>query len=282
MRSTVTLAALAALLGSASAQAADCKKVNSLPYTINSSGQYCLKKDLSTGIAAGAAIDVKADDVILDLGGHTVAGTAGPATDTVGIRGEDVRNVSISNGTLRGFKDGINLFFSISGGSATQLVNHSITDITVEDSTRYGIRSDGSGVVVRRNRVTGVGDPAAPFPGAEIGIELAGDRHVVENNVVADTTGYGVLALTAGSGVVRGNQLMDTAGLGAAPSGGSPSPNAIAVYENQIVNSDDRTGSEGIHTPFGGVACKDNMVANFTDLTSPATPCLGAGNVHMP
>lgn len=279
MNKTATLLVLSYLFVAGEGFAADCKKINALPYTISSPGQYCLEKDLSTSIASDVAIGIQADDVVVDLGGYNVTGTAGSTSNAVGIRGIDVHNVRITNGTVRGFRDGINLFFSASGGGQTQPTNHVIDHVTADNNTRYGIRSDGGGVIVRDSRVTNVVDPAGAFPGVQIGIELAGTQNVVENSTVANTAGSGVYVLSA-AGVIQGNRLVDTAGLVAGPSSG---PDAVAVYENQIVNSRARYGAVGIVTSAVGIVlCKDNMVANFADLTSVANPCTGADNLHVP
>jgi hypothetical protein len=42
----------------------------------------------------------------------SINGTAGAAADLPGIPGQDVHTVHIRNGTVRGFKGGINLYFS--------------------------------------------------------------------------------------------------------------------------------------------------------------------------
>jgi hypothetical protein len=66
-----------------------------------------LRTDL---ICLGDGLIVGADDIVIDLGGHTVMADRAGAPDSVGIEdGERHRNVTIRNGTIRNFTVGVRL-----------------------------------------------------------------------------------------------------------------------------------------------------------------------------
>src|SRR5688572_5834832 len=64
----------------------------------------------------GAGLVIAADDVTLDLGGHTIDGTGRGTGIVVGYGGDGHRDVRIRNGAVRGFKVGVR-----SGGRGTEL-----------------------------------------------------------------------------------------------------------------------------------------------------------------
>ena len=109
----------------------------------------------------GDGLTVVADDVTIDLNGHTVSGLA----TGVGIASAGVSNLSISNGIISGFAEGINTF----DGS-----NIFLGHLTVRDNTT-GIRLD------------------------------TGTRAVVSRNHIINNQGNGILAGIPGGSVVRNN-----------------------------------------------------------------------------
>src|SRR5262245_9719378 len=117
-RSVPTSTALRAAVGltlalgarSAWAETIQCTAIASLPYTISVQGVYCLAGDLSTGMTSGSAIVIATNNVVLDLNGHRIGGlAAGPGTQATGIYANDRQNITIRNGTIRGFYNGIYL-----------------------------------------------------------------------------------------------------------------------------------------------------------------------------
>ncbi len=71
-------------------------------HVISSPGSYYLTANLA-GVAGKSAIEITSSDVVLDLAGFSIVGTAG-AFDGVVVTGVH-QNVSIQNGTLRGWPD---------------------------------------------------------------------------------------------------------------------------------------------------------------------------------
>jgi hypothetical protein len=85
--------------------------INSLPYTISSPGVYTVKKDLSVQGKIGALIEIGSNDVVVDLGGHTVSGSGWMLG--ICVQALNHQNIVVRNGTLRNtgkFGPGIQLF----------------------------------------------------------------------------------------------------------------------------------------------------------------------------
>jgi len=81
-----------AMLGSA---AAGTYQINSLPYTISVPGDYQLNRNLQS--KSPTLITITADDVTLDLNGHTLSSTS----SQYAIHVKSVQNVVIKNGSIR-------------------------------------------------------------------------------------------------------------------------------------------------------------------------------------
>src|SRR6266571_814513 len=103
------LVTLALMFGAAPARAetVNCTAITSLPAVITVQGIYCFTGDLATGITSGNAIDIQTNNVVLDLNGFKLGGlAAGPGTQASGIHAFDRQNLTIKNGTVRGFLTG--------------------------------------------------------------------------------------------------------------------------------------------------------------------------------
>ena len=211
MRHAFPLAALPlALLLAASparAEVQNSMEIGSLPSTLNTQGVYCLKHDLSTNIASGAAISVNVNNVTIDCNGFKIGGLpAGAGTRAYGIDVQSRQNVTVRNCAVRGFFIGMHFD---EGGA------HVVEDNRLEANTYLGIASfDTSGDIIRRNHVTDTGGnlPTDSWPhGTAFGIAATGATGVVvDDNVVATVfagpdmpaTGIGVLD---SEGFVRDN-----------------------------------------------------------------------------
>jgi hypothetical protein len=167
----------------AEAETFQCTQVSSLPWTITTQGLHCFKWDLATSQASGAAITIAANNVTLDLNGYKLGGlAAGPASTAIGIRAVDRQNVTIRNGTVRGFAFGIEL--ASTGGPALSQ-GHVVEDVLADQNLIAGIRAQGRGVVVRRNRVVATGGSAQG--GVPVGILVVGEGgRVLDNELVGN------------------------------------------------------------------------------------------------
>ncbi|MBI3824761.1 MAG: hypothetical protein HY294_02055 [Candidatus Rokubacteria bacterium] len=183
-----------------------CKPISSLPTTLDIPGVHCLTGPLSTSAAspASVAIEVTADDIVLDLGGYRIQYTGPAGATSIGIHASNRRNITVRNGTIRGFGFGINLGPPGSALSA----QHVIDGMRVDSSLGVGIFVIGAGSIVRNNQVIGSGGPS----GQAHGIFTSGAGVRVVNNDVVDTHGAGTFDSHAiqvsGDGVVvEGNRL---------------------------------------------------------------------------
>jgi hypothetical protein len=181
-----------ATLGLAAPAPADpvCTAVTTLPFLITTQGVYCFTNDLTTNIATGNAIEIRTNNVTLDLNGYKLGGLAGgPATQAIGILAEDRQNITIRNGTIRGFYFGI-LLKDLGASRA-----HLVESIRADQNTGYAISVEGLASIVRRNLVTSTGGSTFFGPDADaFGISVFGDGLRVIDNDVSNTfaTGAGV------------------------------------------------------------------------------------------
>ena len=182
-----------------------CTPITSLPSTITAPGAYCLTSDLATNMTSGIAITINIDDVVLDLNGFRLDGLgAGAGTMAVGIYAQDRRNITIRNGTVRGFIEGIALHDTYSPGGSR---GHVVEDIRADQNTYIGMRVWGTGAIIRNNQVVSTGgSTASGYSGDNaIGIFVRFNSVRVLNNDVIDT-------VKQGSGTSWGIHLQNTFG----------------------------------------------------------------------
>lgn len=203
--------ALVASFASATSYAA-CTEISSLPYTISSSGSYCLTKNLTATV--NQSIWIKASGVDLNLNGYTLSGPyanggngVGSITYMSGIgiydSGVSLNNITVSNGTIAGMGHGI--------------VTHNLRDLTIKDVnlpyTRYsGIRAtDVSGLTVENSKFS------------TTVLHAPGD--LIPN--------YGLVYMSGGNLTIRGNTIhMHT---GNYPTHGMYLDSGHAVIQNNII-----------------------------------------------
>ncbi len=204
---TVTSLLLAA--PSAWAETTNCTPITTLPYVITIQGIYCFTGNLATGMATGNAIDIRTNNVTIDLNGWKLGGlAAGAGTRTRGINAYQRKNITIRNGTIRGFYYGIYLNDS---SPFTTSQGHMIEDIRADKNTYTGIAVMGRGNSVRRNQVVDTG--GSLVTGWANGIVLNGPGARVLNNDVSSTTAtdtghaYGLYLYAAKGAVAEGNRI---------------------------------------------------------------------------
>jgi parallel beta-helix repeat protein len=113
--------------------------ISSLPFDITTNGAYFLTKSLSNNLS----ITIDASDVTLDLGGFTLTGSGGG--DGIEIRHQN--GVTIRNGTVRGFLEGI--------AFTEPLTNELIENVFALSNSSSGILIEGTGSMIRNCRASG-------------------------------------------------------------------------------------------------------------------------------
>ncbi len=206
---SLTLLLLAA--PAAWAETVNCTPIIALPTVITSQGVYCLTGHLTTNMTSGKAIEIQTNNVTIDLNGWKLGGqAAGPGTGAFGIYANQRKNITIKNGTIRGFSRGIYLQ-DTSPYTASQ--GHLIEDIRADRNTRVGMFILGRGSIVRRNQVVDTGGTI--FDARAYGIRLIGPGGRVLNNDISSTAatgnadGFGLYLSTADGAVIEGNRIDD-------------------------------------------------------------------------
>jgi len=224
--------------------ATTCTRIETLPYTIGSSGMYCVTMNLSTPQSSGAAITIAAYDVTLDLGGFALRNDpAGIGTQAWAIESLGGFNLVIRNGSIRGFYGGVRLVRSGTDPSRNVLDNLDIRDV------RYaGLELQGNRSVIRNCHLSVIGgSPVTPYQA--VGIIANGNENRIHGNFI-DT----VYVFDA-SGPAGGNTAM-----GIAVSGTD-----VRVSNNSVLGV---TGS----TEFNqGIACNAGSIRlSGNDVSVPA------------
>ncbi len=244
-----TLALMLTVFASGTA-AQDCKKINDLPFIITEGGNYCVTKNLSTSISSVteiAAIEIRADNVRVDLGGFTISYNPPNTTSRVrGIRTFGVRHsVTVRNGTIKGF---IGAVYLIGDNTGLDNAGNVVENLRVQDSINLGISVYGTGNIVRNNHIVNTVGRADVGGGGATAIGAFGSGNTVINNDVIGTTSAvtddvslatGILFNSCNQCVSEYNRIVDTE---------SPVPNSargvhvltgsdVLVVNNRIIKS---------------------------------------------
>lgn len=168
----------------------------------------------------GPGLIVTGDDVVVDLGGHTVGGSVSTAAFGIEVTGD---NVAIRNGTVRDFDKNV-VFSGVVGGGASDLVT----------------RNGEAGVIVLSSSGTTIDRLDARRHG-EAAVAVTGSTGVTVTDVVIRSGGHGILVANSfGTDVARAD--IRRALFGVYASGGS---NGTVVGDSRIVNSEIGIISEG-------------------------------------
>lgn len=236
--------------GGARAETTQCMAIANLPTTINMPGIYCLTSDFATNLNE-PAIYIDANHVVLDLNGHVIDNlAAGVNTTATGVSVSGRRNVTIKNGTLRGFWAAVDVA-DIAPYSSSQA--NVVEDLRVDRSTFNGLRIHCRGCVVRRNQVVASGQQRAVLGLNRdvVGILLFGPGNRVIDNDVISVRGYGT-------------------GLGKGIGFGLDTENCVAV-NNRISDA-----AFGVTAMFSSTKYRDNLTLGV--LTPYAGNGTDAGN----
>jgi copper-binding protein NosD len=237
-------------------------------------GVYCLFTDVSTDVTftSGNAISIETNNVILNLNGHKVGGlAAGPTTQATGIYANQRINVTVKNGTVRGFRNGILL----DDTTNTTAHGYLVEGIRAEQNTVRAIQVFGQGNAVRRNYVFGTGIGTSPGTSA-IGITASGAQARVLDNDVIETVGangafaYGIFAGSATSSVIEGNRVSNQTSPGTKGIFLSFTSNTVTIVNNRLLG-----WTEGVSVGSGSAKCRDNF---FNDVTTNLINCTDVAN----
>lgn len=269
----VAVAALA-LSSAARAETIYCTAINALPAVISTQGIYCLKKDLATSITTGAAITINTNNVTIDLNGFKLGGLVGGAgSQAKGITAVGRTNVTLRNGSVRGFYAGIYL----SGGSG-----HLIEDMRVEGSLQTGILIAANGSIIRRNVISSIGGGSDAIA---YGIYVAANGISVRDNVVDGVhetyLAIGIMIINGNErGIIAGNEVRDFGAVQSLTSRGIwvSGTNRMVIKDNYVVNS--AAGAlHGIHADGASDACIGNIVS--ATFASPIYGCDYSSGNHV-
>src|SRR5262245_60824840 len=166
---SATLALLGLLsAGRASAETINCTAIASVPAVISTAGVFCLTANVTSNSAVTNAIEIQANNVVIDLNGFKLAGNAGAASAAFGIHATGRQNITIRNGTIRGFRQGI----VFEGGSSR---GHLVEGIRADSNFEVGIQVNGTGCVIQGNQILNTGGTTFLGPNANVfGIYASG------------------------------------------------------------------------------------------------------------
>jgi len=216
-----------------------CIAITFVPFEIIEEGVYCFTGNLET--TNESAITISADNVTINLNGWTLDGSSsGNTTESYGIFAYQRKNITIRNGTIRGYLSGI-LLSDESPYTTSQ--GHLIEDIRSDKNTMRGIVVAGRDYIVRRNHIIDTGGSSEV--GFIVGIFLVGPSGHVLNNDISKTTGDSVnearaLHLSEAHGtLVEGNRIDDVSSdTGTTRGIHIQSSNDVLVRGNNITNLD--------------------------------------------
>jgi hypothetical protein len=256
--------------------------IDSLPATISTAGNWCLRGHRYTSIIAGAAITIAANHVTVDCNDFRVSGLgAGAATAAVGIdtglpgMGPPLRHVVVRNCRVQGFWTGIRV-----RGPANRVERNHIDASTF--TGLHVIGAESGFIVVRGNRITDTG--GRPLQTEAFGIDAVRAR--IEDNTVSGVVPAGAngarspTGIRVSTGLVQRNRIT---GLVASDGGRATGVQATVnaeVRDNEILQAVATAGAGGQGDAGSAVICRDNTVQRYSE--GVAANCPGTGNLHQP
>jgi hypothetical protein len=252
--------------GGNSIAAAFCEPIYAIPYVISQQGSYCLVRNVRTALTTGAAILIAADMVKLDLRGFTVAGDdGGPGSQAIGIYAVGRRNVTVTNGNVRGFWKGV--FLDDTSPDLTGAQAYRVERIQADDNINSGIHVRGRAAMVLRNHVMDTnGKDGADTYGIRVDGALARVRHNKVAGTSSGTAAYGVVVANGRGSVVEDNEVLGVDGALTAGIVLDGSNDAL-VLRNRILRA-----STGIQFSGSTGRYRDNVTSGVV------TPYVGGSN----
>jgi len=258
-----------------------CTEITALPALINTSGIHCLKKDLTHAGTTGIAIDVRRPNVTIDLNGFTITGGLGAATQSTGIHSLNRRNVTIRNGTLRGFLVGI----FIDGKASFNLL---IENVHLDQVRGAAVRIDqASQTVFQNNQITNAGGTPGEFDN-NVAVALNQTKNTtISNNLIngvgANFGATGIQVNASELTEVRDNSVLNVVGGNTGFSIIAVGSNNTTIHGNRVLNSTN-TGNFGILGSGGTeIYCVNNLVSSNRQIAQPLSGCtFASGNIVPP
>ena len=179
--------------------------ISSLPITISTSGSYYVTGNLTS---SGHGILVYADDVSIDLMGHTISGPDSTAS-YYGVYASDRDNISVANGVIKDFYNGVNIIgTSLSQNcsiSKVKSVSNYVNGIyVVSDATLVQdcvASENGAKGIYCSGQATVVSECTA-YQNTTDGIYV-GSTSIVENCTSYDNTEEGIVLSNSGSKAIH-------------------------------------------------------------------------------
>ena len=176
-----------------SAWASECTTISTVPVLVNRPGCYELVGDLRSTVNTNDAITVKSNGVTIDLKGFRILGPDDPKTSGAGIYASNVKNFTITGGTITGFLYGIRVDGGDEGKASSAI---DISKMIVRDNSFRGISVEATNANISRNSVEKTGGTQL-FPEAfAVGIEIKGSDCLVLRNIVD-----GIFPIGIGEGI---------------------------------------------------------------------------------
>jgi hypothetical protein len=249
----------------ARAETTQCTAITSLPTTISTQGIYCLTGNLATNLASGNAIEITVNNVTIDMNGFKLGNlAAGAGTSALGIFADQRKNITIRNGTIRGFLFGIWLD-DISPFTASS--GHLIEDIRADGNTRIGFFVVGTGNVISNNQVVSTGGSTVS-PSAW-GIFVAGPgARLINNDITAvvaqggNSDSFGIVLGLSANSVVEGNRVSD---ISSSPGGDSFGILMGDSSNIMVVNNRIATAEFGVFYDVSTGKYRDNSTGGIGD-----------------
>jgi hypothetical protein len=242
------------------------------PVVISHPGSYCLAQDYALNLASQAAIEVTANNVVIDFNGHRIGNmAAGAAQTAAGIRAYGaIQNLTVRNGTVRGFSRGI--FLNGNG------MGFLIEDMLIDQSLGEGMMIFASNTTLRRNRVQATGSWGDI---GTMGIDLEGDNNRVIDNDVVDTKSCSHCVVTGiyvnGQKFVVSDNRVTGLEAGAGSETGIFGVNRGIIRNNVVIDDVLPAGGTGVGIRAITASTVIKIVGNVVDV--PGTPYSGGTQV---
>ncbi|MDJ0613134.1 MAG: hypothetical protein QNJ29_05615 [Rhizobiaceae bacterium] len=249
----------------AHAEITDCTEITTIPTVINASGIYCLKGNLGTNLAAGNIISIEANNVVIDLNGWRVGGLAGgDGTLATAFASVGRRNITIRNGTIRGFAAAIS-------ASGLNTAGHRYENLLIEGATSAGMIIDGAAHRIENNQFFDIGSSSVLQGASGIisGPQALSGSHIVGNSFASinETSTSNGIRLSSGGilNVIKDNTIANVFGPGTNVGILIGSMADTIIQGNRVMNPGVASGAAGISIGSSArMICADNIVDGYT------------------